>query len=183
MRGSSRTAPGEPSADRAAVEPLDEEVETIVRRVAAARHRPGGALDLDDLIQIGRLAARSAAASHDGRRHGRSSFIAHAAGWRIQDAYRRERREPQPSPSVREFEGSVTRLHRPDFSDGAVRRLDLIRAMRRLRPEYRLVLFELQVLDRPFREVADDRGISLGALKSLHHRALEQLRDLEAEAA
>jgi RNA polymerase sigma factor (sigma-70 family) len=165
------------------VEPLDEEVETIVRRVAAARHRPGGALDLDDLIQIGRLAARSAAASHDGRRHGRSSFIAHAAGWRIQDAYRRERREPQPSRSAQELEECVTRLHRPDFSDGAVRRLDLIRAMRRLRPEYRLVLFELQVLDRPFREVADDRGISLGALKSLHHRALEQLRDLEAEAA
>jgi RNA polymerase sigma factor (sigma-70 family) len=165
------------------VEPLDEEVETIVRRVAAARYRPDGPFDLDDLIQIGRLAARNAAASHDGRRDGRSSYIAQAVGWRIRDAYRRERREPQPSRSAGEFEGAMARLYRPDFSEGAVRRLDVIRAMRRLRPEYRLVLFELQVLDRPFREVADYRGISIGALKSLHHRALEQLRDSEVEAA
>jgi DNA-directed RNA polymerase specialized sigma24 family protein len=73
-------------------------------------------------------------------------------------------------------------LYRPDFSDRVVRRLDLARAKKQLRPDYRGLLFETQILDRPFREVAEDRGMTLSALKSMHHRALEQLRKIEAEA-
>jgi DNA-directed RNA polymerase specialized sigma24 family protein len=45
------------------------------------------------------------------------------------------------------------------------------------------VLFELQLLDRDRMEAARDRGISVGAVKSLQDRALEQLREMEADAA
>jgi len=103
--------------------------------------------------------------------------------WRIRDAKRHEQYEPQVTRTASEVHELRSALHRPDFSDRLVRRLDLARAMRQLRPDYRRLLFETQVLDRPFREVAEERGMTLGALKSMHHRALEQLREIEAQAA
>ena len=131
-------------------------------------------------MQIGRLAARAAVASHDGRSAGRTSYVRQAVVWRIRDAYRRESREPQPSPSAEQFDADLTSLARRDFANEAIRRLDAVRAMRQLRPEYRRVLFELQVLDRSWHDAARERGLSLNALKALHQRALEQLRRLEA---
>jgi RNA polymerase sigma factor (sigma-70 family) len=111
------------------------------------------------------------------------SYVAQVIRWRIQDAYCEEMRHPRPSRTTEEFDAAVSTLSHPGFADRAMRRIDLQRAMRQLRPDYRRVLFEVQVLDRPYRDVADDRGMTLGALKALHHRALEQLRQLEAEAA
>jgi RNA polymerase sigma-70 factor, ECF subfamily len=164
-------------------EQLDDAIENIVRRVAVATYRARGPLAIDDLIQIGWVAAREALISHDGRTLGSYSYIAQAVRWRILDAYRHEAQEPQVTRSEREFHEIASALDRRDFSDRAVRRLDLARAMKRLRPDYRRVLFEVQVLDRPYDEVAAECGITLGALKSLHHRALEQLRQIDRQAA
>jgi RNA polymerase sigma factor (sigma-70 family) len=159
---------------------LERDVDAVVRTVAAEHYRPNGPLAYDDLVQIGRLAAQGAAATHDGRSFGRVAYIRRAVTWKLRDAYRHELLDPQPSHSPELFDAALAQHPRRDFANEAVRRLDVARAMRQLRPDYRQVLFELQVLDRPWHEVAQARGISLNALKSLHQRALSQLRLLDA---
>ena len=169
--------------DRAGLAPSDsQQLDALVRAVARASHRHSGPLALDDLVQIGRVAAEHAVATHDGREPGLRAYVAQAIRWRIQDAYRRELREPQPAATIDEYETATESLVRQDDADAVVRRLDLHRAMRQLRPDYRRLLFDLKVLDRSFRDVAAERRISPGAVKSLQHRALEQLRQLEDAA-
>jgi RNA polymerase sigma factor (sigma-70 family) len=162
---------------------LDGELAALLRTVAARTYRPSGPLAFDDLLQIAWLAAIEALDSHDGRARGSLSYIARAVRWRLLDAYRHESHEPRVARSEAELHELTSALDRPDFSDRVVRRIDLARAMRQLRPAHRRAVFELQVLDRPFREVAEERGMTLSALKSLHHRALEHLRKIEEEAA
>jgi len=160
----------------------EENFDDLVRTIALASHRRSGSLAVDDLMQIARIAVARALASHDGRTDGVRSYVAQAIRWRIHDAYREQAHEPRPRRAVEELDQAASLLSRPDFTDGSVRRLDLQRAMRQLRPDYRRVLFDVQVLDRPYSEVACERGITVGAAKALHHRALEQLRRFEAEA-
>jgi RNA polymerase sigma factor (sigma-70 family) len=57
-----------------------------------------------------------------------------------------------------------------------VHRIDLERAIRRLKIEHREVLFLFFVLDLPQEEVANVLGVRVGTVKSRVHRALERLR-------
>jgi RNA polymerase sigma-70 factor, ECF subfamily len=68
-----------------------------------------------------------------------------------------------------------------DAVTSSIHRLDLERAIRRLRPEHREVLFLFFVLDLPQEEIASVIDVRVGTVKSRLHRALERLRSLIAQ--
>lgn len=62
------------------------------------------------------------------------------------------------------------------LDDSIVARSDLSRALRRLPPQLRIVLFLHYYLDLSLAEVAATLGITIGATKTRIHRALARLR-------
>lgn len=135
----------------------------------------GDARLADDLLQEAYyrfLRARIAFASDDHRRH----YLFRIATNLAHDHFR------QPRVTTAELEGAEGRSD-ARVAERAAARIDLARAMDRLKPRERSLLWLAYAQGWSHEEIASALGLKTGSLKALLHRARRRLADLLLQRA
>jgi RNA polymerase sigma-70 factor, ECF subfamily len=150
------------------------ELDEAVCRFARKHHRMNGPLSVEDVVQIGRMAAWEALPKHRADGVKVSTFVYPNVRWRIVDAYRRA--VPVPVESERLQLVIDGRESSPDVAD-VVAGDDRVASLLGLLTARQRELVERTVIggERPV-DVARDIGLHKGTVAYARHRALAKLR-------
>lgn len=127
----------------------------------------------DDLLQETYYRFLRANASFDSEDH-RRRYLFRIAINLVQD----HRRRPRLELPARGIEIAQEPLTDPNLADRAARRIDLLRAMARLNPRERSMLWLAYAQGWSHQEIAAAIGVKTGSLKPMLHRARHRLATL-----
>jgi RNA polymerase sigma-70 factor (ECF subfamily) len=131
----------------------------------------------DDLLQESYLRLLSADLGHEGE-SGRRAYLYQIASNLLRDHWRRQRRRPEPAPL--EDEGFAVAA--PALAPSSAR-VDVQRALARLTPRDRQLLWLAHVEGSTHREVAKALGLGAASVRVLLFRARRRLAALLGDGA
>ena len=129
----------------------------------------------DDLLQEAYYRFLKTTASFDDDEH-RKNYLFRIATNLVHDHRRRSRTAEEASAAAARPDVAS----RPDATDAAARRIDLARAMGRLKPRERSVLWLAYAQGWTHEEIAASVGVKAASMKALLHRARRRLAALLA---
>ena len=125
----------------------------------------------DDLLQESYYRLLRVRQSWDSESH-RRAYLFRIATNLVRDRYRRSKFEPVPLP---ESDHGSMASRDECVADRMARRTDLQRAMARLKPRERALLWLAYAQEHPHTEIADTLGVRTGSVKLLLFRARRRL--------
>jgi len=178
---------GVAEADREDTFQMDEDAfrlfyERTARPVWAYLSRMSGDARLaDDLLQEAYYRFLRAGATHESEAH-RRNYLFRIATNLVRDLRRRPRIDDVP---IGNGPGAIDRAdpQSADAAGGAARRVDLGRAMARLKPRERELLWLAYAQGSSHQEIAQALGLKTGSIKLLLYRARRRLAALLSEGA
>jgi RNA polymerase sigma-70 factor, ECF subfamily len=140
---------------------------------AYLRAASGNRAVADDLLQESYLRILTADLRHEGE-SGRRAYLYRIAGNLLKDHWRREKRRPTAGPLVDEEHAADSTARTPPSTAGDAQ-LDVQRALARLAPRDRQLLWLAHVEGASHREVAAALGLAVASVRVLLFRARRRL--------
>ena len=155
--------------------------ERTARPVWAYLSRMSGDARLaDDLLQEAYYRFLRAKVTHESDAH-RKNYLFRIATNLVRDLRRRPRLDESPAGGADDIDHADPQS--ADVANGAVRRLDLVRSMARLKPRERDLLWLAYAQGSSHKEIAETLGLKTGSIKLLLFRARRRLAGMLREGA